>query len=159
MADMTWSEFKVDLRQLHDAIGSVSHESGLIGAYMSQIAREFAAVKDDWAAPSEMSFEDVQRWFTRVQGDLHTLLDETVERMKKAYANYHAAELANTQNLAAKVPGGSGDNGGGSGNGDSGHHDAKTAQHSQDAQQPATATLRRAMAPHQPQTLSQPSQQ
>jgi uncharacterized protein YukE len=167
MADMTWSEFKVDLAQLHGAIGSVSHESGLIGGYMSQISSQFASVKQEWVAPSEMSFEDVQQWFTRVQGDLHQLLDETVGRLKKAYDNYHAAELANTQNLATNGPGG---HGGGSGGGDSGggddsrHHDEKPPAHMREAlsraegREPATAALRDAMAPLEPRIAAQPLQ-
>jgi uncharacterized protein YukE len=166
MADMTWSEFKVDLAQLHEAIGSVGHESGLIGGYMSQIASQFASVKQEWVAPSEMSFEDVQQWFTRVQGDLHQLLDETVGRLKKAYDNYHAAELANTQNLTTNGPGGhgGGSGGGDSGGDDSGHHDGKTPAHAREAlsragaREPATAALRHAMAPLEPRIAAQPLQ-
>jgi uncharacterized protein YukE len=166
MADMTWSEFKVDLAQLHEAIGSVGHESGLIGGYMGQISSQFASVKQEWVAPSELSFEEVQEWFTRVQNDLHQLLDETVGRLKKAYDNYHAAELANTQNLATNGPGGhgGGSGGGDSGGDDSGHHDTKTPAHAREAlsrvegREPATAALRRAMAPLEPRIAAQPLQ-
>jgi uncharacterized protein YukE len=99
MADMTWSEFHADLQQLLDAVGSIGYESDQISGYMTQISTEFALVKDDWSAPSEQSFEDVQQWFTRVQTDLKSLLDDTVGRLQTAYDNYHAAEQANTDNL------------------------------------------------------------
>jgi uncharacterized protein YukE len=96
---MSWSEFRIDLQQLHDAIGSVGAEAGSIGGDMSQIASEFSSVKSVWDAPSEQSFETVQQWFTTVQNDLKSLLDETVRRLQAAYDNYHDAEVANTDNV------------------------------------------------------------
>lgn len=106
VAELTWDEFRVDLRQMHQAIGSVTHESGLIEGYMNQISGQFSQVKAYWDTPSEMSFESVQQWFTRVQTDLHELLQEMIRRLQKAYDNYHQTELANTGNLQADVTGG-----------------------------------------------------
>lgn len=139
MAELTWSEFKVDLRQLHDTIGTVKHESGLIEGYMSQIAGQFSQVKADWNTPSELSFEDVQQWFTRVQTHLHDLLDETVRRMQTAYDNYHAAELANTENLRSDVPGDRHDKNGG---GDGGSHHPATRLAAREGQPPQEALRR-----------------
>jgi len=110
MAELTWSEFKVDLAQLHQAIGTVGHEAGLIEDYMSRIAAHFSQVKEFWNTPTELSFEEVQQWFTRVQRDLLELLKETVRRLQAAYNNYHAAELANTNNLQTFKPGDQGGN-------------------------------------------------
>jgi uncharacterized protein YukE len=100
---MTPEDFRVNLQQLKDAIGSVGNESGLIEGYMKQIEGEFSQVKAYWDTPAEMSFEDVQKWFTRVQTHLHELLDETVRRMQTAYENYHNSEFANTQNLQSDL--------------------------------------------------------
>jgi uncharacterized protein YukE len=109
VADISWSEFRVDLAQLRAAIGSVGSESHELNGYMDQIAAEFSQVKDDWRAPEESSFEAVGQWFAEVQRDLHALLEETVRRMQTAYDNYEKAEVSNTKNVD---PGGSHGSGG-----------------------------------------------
>lgn len=99
MAELTWSEFKVDLAQMRDAIGSVRRESDLIYGYMGQISAEFKGVKAAWVSPAELSFDDVQTWFTKASDDLHHLLEEMINRLQTSYDNYYATELANSQNL------------------------------------------------------------
>lgn len=99
MSEMSFSEFRVELAQLREAIGAVGREAQLIDTYMSTIAIRFLQVKDVWTSPAELTFEDVQQWFTRVQEALRQLLEETVRRMQAAYDNYHATELRNVNNL------------------------------------------------------------
>jgi uncharacterized protein YukE len=95
----TFEEFKVDLRQLHDAIGSVRREHGAISDAMSAVGTEFAAVKTSWGTPSTATYDDVQAWFVRVSGDLEDLLDDMTNRMQTAYNNYKHIEETNTRNV------------------------------------------------------------
>jgi predicted trehalose synthase len=95
----TFDEFKVDLQQLHNAIGTVKREHGAITDSMSGVSTEFAAVKDAWDTPSAATYDDVRAWFVRVSGDLEDLLNDMVGRMQTAYNNYKQAEEANIGNL------------------------------------------------------------
>jgi WXG100 family type VII secretion target len=137
---ITWDEFRVDLRQLRDAIGSIKREHITISDTMGSIASKFAGVKDSWDTPSAPSFDAVQAWLLRVTQDLEDLLQDAIGRMQQAHDNYHRAEEANTHNLTP--------NGGGGGGGSShknqalyqnggGQQDPTTTDHS-----PLTATTR-----------------
>jgi uncharacterized protein YukE len=99
---LTETEFKVDLRQLSDAIGSVRRERDNIEHSMTYIGTEFRAAKEAWQFPSAYAYDDMQNWFMRVSGELKDLLDEIIRRMQDAYQTYHAAEVANTGNVTPK---------------------------------------------------------
>jgi WXG100 family type VII secretion target len=99
VANLTWSEFKADLAQMQAAMGTVKRESDHINELMTTIAGEFAGVRSAWTSPSELSFDDVQKWFTKASADLHGLLEEIASRLHQAYDNYHAAEQSNYNNL------------------------------------------------------------
>ena len=92
-------EFKADLADMQRVIGSVQNESAHIKDVMSNIHAQFGKVGPAWKSPSEQSFDDVKRWFTRTSNDLDDLLDEMVSRLQKAYKNYHSAEYANLNNV------------------------------------------------------------
>jgi uncharacterized protein YukE len=94
----TFEEFKVDLRQLHDAIGSVRREHSAISDAMSAIGSEFGAVKEAWGTPSTATYDDVQAWFVRVSDDLEDLLDDMANRLQTAYNNYKHSEETNVKN-------------------------------------------------------------
>jgi WXG100 family type VII secretion target len=95
----TFEEFKVDLRQLQNAIGSVRREHSTISDAMSAIGNEFGAVKEAWETPSTATYDDVQAWFLRVSNDLEDLLDDMTNRLQTAYNNYKHVEETNTKNV------------------------------------------------------------
>jgi uncharacterized protein YukE len=95
----TFEEFKVDLKQLHNAIGSVRREHTAITDAMSAVGTEFGAVETAWGTPATTTFDDVQSWFVKVSKDLEDLLDDMVNRLQTAYNNYKHTEETNTQNL------------------------------------------------------------
>jgi uncharacterized protein YukE len=99
MPDMSFSEFKVHLGHLKEAIGTVKNQSGHIAATMGKIATEFETVGTEWQTPSSASLEEVQQWFAHSQTALHDLLEEVARRMQVAYDNYHEMELANYKNM------------------------------------------------------------
>ncbi|MCO6005341.1 WXG100 family type VII secretion target [Actinoallomurus purpureus] len=95
------SEFKVDLGQLHDAIGIVKKQHDVISAELDNVASEFNGCRESWNTPSTASFDDVSTWFTNVSTDVNSVLAEMVSRMQAAYDNYTSAEEANVSNLEA----------------------------------------------------------
>ncbi|MFK4222302.1 WXG100 family type VII secretion target [Streptomyces sp. NPDC019890] len=99
MPDMSWSDFRVNLGHLKEAIGTVRGQSGHIASTMSRLAGEFETVGAEWQTPSSATLEEVQRWFARSQTELHDLLEEVVRRMQVAYDNYHEMETANYNNM------------------------------------------------------------
>lgn len=132
MADpISLDEFRVDLKQLQDAIGTVKREHGTISETMASVADEFARVKDAWDTPSEQSFDAVQAWLLRVTHDLENILQDSIGRMQQSYDNYRRAEEENTKNV---TPHG----GGGGGGGGSSHK--KQALYTSGGQQDPTAT-------------------
>jgi WXG100 family type VII secretion target len=149
VAELTPVEFRADLQQMLDTIGTVTRESGRIKTDMLNIASDFNKVKADWVGPSELSFEDVQQWFTRVQTDLQELLEETIRRLTQAYRNYHDAETGNVQNLTANVPGGHQDDHG-NGGGSSGSNGNPDANNSTGQSRPAGQPVRPAGQPVRP---------
>ncbi|WP_406178168.1 WXG100 family type VII secretion target [Streptomyces sp. NBC_00996] len=96
---MSWSDFKVHLGELKEAIKTVKDRSGHIASTMGRIAGEFETVGTEWQTPSSAGLEEVQQWFGRSQTDLRDLLDEVVRRMQVAYDNYHEMETANYDNM------------------------------------------------------------
>jgi uncharacterized protein YukE len=159
-APKTFDEFKVDLKQLHDAIGSVRREHTAISTAMSAVGSEFSAVKDAWGTPSTASYDDVQAWFIKASGDLEDLLHDMTNRLQTAYENYKHAEETNVQNNTPHGGGPSTDHKGGKNgavrtaavhHGD--QHPAAALARAREALHPdgtATATLRDGVTPAQP---------
>ncbi|MCO6004188.1 WXG100 family type VII secretion target [Actinoallomurus purpureus] len=123
MADgpQTFEEFKVDLAQLHNAIGIVRREHAAISEAMSATGREFRAVKDAWGTPSAATYDEMQAWFVRVSNDLEDLLNDMANRLQTAYNNYLHSEAANAKNLTAQGGPASAHHPGGHGAGGHGH--------------------------------------
>jgi|tagenome__1003787_1003787.scaffolds.fasta_scaffold20968753_3 WXG100 family type VII secretion target len=96
---MTWSEFKVDLGQLHHAIGVIRREHDQIGDALNRISREFDQCREDWNTPAAVTFDNVKVWLTTASADLNALLSEMVTRMQTAYNNYEHTEEVNSRNL------------------------------------------------------------
>jgi WXG100 family type VII secretion target len=95
----TWSEFKVDLGQLHHAIGVIRREHGQISDALNRISREFDQCRDDWNTPAAVTFDNVKVWLTTASADLNALLSDMVTRMQTAYNNYQHTEEVNARNL------------------------------------------------------------
>lgn len=156
MADepKTFDEFKVDLKQLHSAIGSVRREHSAISAAMSAVGSEFNAVKDSWGTPSTASYDDVQAWFVRASNDLENLLDDMSNRLQTAYDNYKQAEETNVGNNTPHGGGPPSNQGGGKHGGvrttDTHHGDQHPAATPRTAEETARATLRDGTVPAQP---------
>lgn len=104
----TWSEFKVDLGELYNAIGIIKNEHDLISDLLDHISSEFEACRNDWDTPAAVTFDSVKTWLTTAATDLNALLDEMVTRMRTAYDNYKNAEETNISNLEARDGSGSG---------------------------------------------------
>jgi len=96
---LTESEFKADLRHLHDAIQAVKREHHIIDDEFANVIREFNMCRGMWDTPSAASFDAVSTWLSRAGIRLNAVLDDMVMRMQTAYDNYKAAEIANTSNL------------------------------------------------------------
>jgi WXG100 family type VII secretion target len=112
---LTPDEFRVDLGQMHDAIGSLKTDSAKIMDLLGEIATQFKKVQNVWKSPATRSFEEVQQWFSGVTNDMHEILDEAASRLNSAYQNYLDTEQKNVQNLDSN--GGDGNGGGGNGGG------------------------------------------
>jgi WXG100 family type VII secretion target len=95
----TWSEFRVDLGQLHHAIGVVRREHDQISEALNRIASEFDQCRDDWHTPAAVTFDNVKVWLTTASADLNALLSDMVTRMQTAYNNYKHTEEVNSKNL------------------------------------------------------------
>lgn len=134
-AQISWDEFKVDLRQLHDAIGAVQRERDTINETMASIGTEFNRVKEAWVTPAEQSFDAVQAWLMRVTHDLENILDDSIRRMQVAYENYLETEEKNTKNV---TPHGGGGGGSSHKNGGSSHEHNKARYASGGHLAPAT---------------------
>jgi WXG100 family type VII secretion target len=152
----TFEEFKVDLQQLHNAIGSVRREHTAIRDAMSAIGNEFGAVKEAWGTPSTATYDDVQAWFMKVSNDLEDLLNDMANRLQTAYNNYKHAEETNVKNATPHGGHHPGDNGADrhvvTHHGE--QHPAATLREGRMATTPsdghATATLREATRPTDP---------
>lgn len=99
MPDLSDADFQVALQTLWAAYLSVKQESGSINDKMSDFSTAATTLSTDWSSPAWDSFDNVQKWFTRVSGELTGLLEEIVGRLYGSYENYRQAESANYQNV------------------------------------------------------------
>ncbi len=95
----TWSEFRVDLGNLHHAIGVVRREHDRISELLTHVSSEFDKCSDEWNTPSAVTFDNVKAWLTTASADLNALLFDMATRMQTAYDNYKRAEEVNTRNV------------------------------------------------------------
>ncbi|MFI2611717.1 WXG100 family type VII secretion target [Kitasatospora sp. NPDC018619] len=100
---MTYSlqDFKVDLRQLLEASGTLSAESENIKEEISAIATALAPVESGWTGPAGTSFAAICKVYKDDMVVLTELLEEMTNRMRAAYRTYHEMELANYNNVRA----------------------------------------------------------
>jgi uncharacterized protein YukE len=140
---MSFSEFKVHLGELKQAIGTVTGQSEHAESVMAQIVADFEAVSTEWKTPSSASLEEVQQWFARSQTDLHSLLDEVVRRLQVAYDNYLDMETANYKNMQHDH-GGSGSHVLTTGQPNTPHNGPAATQAAQQPERPAAALKREA---------------
>jgi uncharacterized protein YukE len=99
---MTLGEFKVALDDLHNAAIEIGIKKKSIMDSMDGIRTCFAAFEEDWHAPAQVTFHEVQQWFDRGYRHLDSILGDIIARLQKAYDNYHDAEIANVVNLSMK---------------------------------------------------------
>lgn len=98
VADVTWSEFEVDLGTMSTVIKTVTAEAHNIEGYMARIYDEFLGIDEFWNSPAERSIEPIRQWFSGVQNHLSGVLEDMIARLQTAYDNYRSVELANIQN-------------------------------------------------------------
>lgn len=103
MSDKSDPNFQVDLEQLHDTIDGVRKEADGIAHSMSEIKHNTDRLSICWNSPSFATFDEMQKWFTRVANDLHVLLEEVIHRMQVSYDNYRQAEQINYQNMDVHI--------------------------------------------------------
>jgi uncharacterized protein YukE len=96
---LTWPEFKVDLKQMDEAIGVLTLHAGYIDARAATITTLLQGVAANWSSPAELSFNDLQQACTRELSTLTGLLAEMISRMRTAYQNYLDAEQHNVSNF------------------------------------------------------------
>jgi WXG100 family type VII secretion target len=96
---LTIGEFRVDLQQLDDAIGTVSAQSDTINTRCTEIKQAMQAVSGAWSSPAEQTFTPVMQACETQMTNLTQLLSEMVQRMQTAYQTYLNAEQTNYQNF------------------------------------------------------------
>jgi WXG100 family type VII secretion target len=96
---LTIGEFKVDLQQLEDAIGTVGAQADTINTRCAEIKEAMEDVPGDWSSPAEQTFTPVMQACSTQMDNLTQLLGEMVQRMQDAYQTYLNAEQANFQNF------------------------------------------------------------
>ncbi|MFI7102504.1 WXG100 family type VII secretion target [Streptomyces sp. NPDC050161] len=99
---LTPAEFKVDLAQLRDAIGTVRGCTTSIESDVSQVKAAFQQAQSSWRSPAGESFGALQVEFGNNMSELVELLHEMVTRMNAAYEEYKQAEETNTENFHKK---------------------------------------------------------
>ena len=103
MADVHYvsaEEWKVDLQQLADAIGTVSADRDVIKTDSDQLKAYFIQIENDWKGPAGNTFVPLQTSFNGALDELTTLLDDIVARMQTVHDNYVKAETDNTNNMS-----------------------------------------------------------
>ncbi len=97
---ITMAQFKVDLADLHDAIGTVQKAATAIDADCQTIVAQYAAIEAAWVSPAGTSFTEMSSILSNTMDMLVDLLADTVQRMQQSYDNYVEVEQANTQNVS-----------------------------------------------------------
>ncbi|MGW7487218.1 WXG100 family type VII secretion target [Streptomyces sp. NPDC054786] len=95
------SEFRVDLDDLHGAIGDVQRSAQQIKEAMHAIDTKMNHMHAYWNSPSYQSYDDMRSWFQQIQHRLYHLLEEIIKRMNVSYQHYHSSELANLTNMTS----------------------------------------------------------
>jgi uncharacterized protein YukE len=91
--------FMVDLTALDHAIHRVSAERDVIHGGVHSLRSTFRNVEDHWQCPSGDSFVSLATNFNGVTDELLAVLDDAIGKMRAAYNNYYATEVANTNNM------------------------------------------------------------
>jgi len=97
--DGTVIDWAVDLGKLADATGVVTTCSTNIELLGRSLEAEMASIESSWRSDSGETFSSLKIAFTSVKNQLNDLLDDAIDRMKKAHANYVSAETTNSQML------------------------------------------------------------
>jgi WXG100 family type VII secretion target len=98
-AQLTMTQFKVDLAQLQDSVGVVSAQAGDIDNYCQSITTLMQEVAQMWVSPAGQTFQELIPPCTKQMHALTELLAQMVRRMKAAHETYVTMERTNTQNL------------------------------------------------------------
>src|SRR5580658_1714622 len=96
---LTLAQFKIDLAQLDEAIGTIQTQASLIGFAVSEITGTLQLVPNNWTTPAETPFSDLAQACSTRMTALNELLTEMVRRMRISYHNYLQAEQTNVSNL------------------------------------------------------------
>jgi hypothetical protein len=98
-APLTLAQFKVDLGQLEEAIGTVQTQATLIGFRSSLIAGTIQGVPANGVSAGVDQFAEMAGACVTRMTALNDLLTEMIRRMRIAYDNYQQAEEANIGNF------------------------------------------------------------
>jgi WXG100 family type VII secretion target len=94
------TEFKVDLQQFEQAIGTVSSSTNAINEDFVQIQTILQAVEMAWKGPAGETYQEVQATLTSATGEMISTLGQVISRMKTTYQNYLDMETANANNVS-----------------------------------------------------------
>jgi uncharacterized protein YukE len=97
--NLTMTQFKVDLKQLENAIHVVSRQASIIDENSQYITSAMQEAPQVWVSPAGQTFDEVVPPCTKQMHALNELLTQMVQRMKAAYENYLNTERANIHNL------------------------------------------------------------
>jgi uncharacterized protein YukE len=92
-------EFKVDLEEFSNAVGSVSKDRDAIADDFKNLKTQFEDAKAAWDSPAGSAFAELENWLTSAIQQANDALDAMVTRMGVTLANYQGMESANANNL------------------------------------------------------------
>jgi len=92
-------EFKVDLGQLHQAIGQVGRDRATIENCFNQITTQFNSLQANWQGPAAETYDELRTSLQNATAAMLHVLSEIISRMQATYDNYESAESSNARNL------------------------------------------------------------
>ncbi|MGW0858483.1 WXG100 family type VII secretion target [Streptomyces sp. NPDC002690] len=96
---LTPGEFKADLAQLLDAVGTVKRCTTTLEDLVTGVDTAFTAAEGVWHSRAGTSFVELHTEFDGATAQLIELLHEMARRMRSAYDQYLDAETKNTGNF------------------------------------------------------------
>jgi YD repeat-containing protein len=95
-------DWSVEMPKLWDAYVNVGRSASAINGSITKLKQSLNTVSEHWRGPSGSQFELPETRFNCFSGDLVSILDESVRRMKTAYDNYKQSETINYKGLQYK---------------------------------------------------------
>jgi len=96
---MTPKAWGIDVPAFKAAIDLVGTKASSISDQIDTITRQYTVIEPLWSSPSGETFKDVAANASTAMKNLQDLLNDIIDRMKKSYINYVAAEKAALENV------------------------------------------------------------